>query len=207
MTKLKIISITAAFSIICLSSINNTFAQTETKKTAETSYDIVLQILTASNSQSEKTQVQPTLSNVVKKLKSIYTFSNYRLDSTYLQRAANTGNLEFRSIANETSQNQENFNPIFSEWAIKGIQSMLNSKGKETIQFESFRFGQRVPVKTANYKDENGKSNNIVSYEQIGLTMQRFGVPENVPTIVGSLSTSNPDELLFLVLTVRSAEE
>ncbi len=207
MTKLKIISITAAFSIICLSSINNTFAQTETKKTAETSYDIVLQILTASNSQSKKTQVQPTLSNVVKKLKSIYTFSNYRLDSTYLQRVANTGNLEFRSIANETSQNRENFNPIFSEWAIKGIQSMLNSKGKETIQFESFRFGQRVPVKTANYKDENGKSNNLVSYEQIGLTMQRFGVPENVPTIVGSLSTSNPDELLFLVLTVRSAEE
>jgi hypothetical protein len=37
--------------------------------------------------------------------------------------------------------------------------------------------------------------------------MQRFGVPENVPTIVGTLSTTKPNELMFLVLTVNPAQE
>lgn len=207
MTKPKTIFTIVAFSFVCLLSLTNSFAQTDAKKTAEPSYEVVLQILTASNNLGDKTSVPPTLSNVVKKLKTIYSFSNYRLDSTYLQRVANTGNIEFKSVANEGNQNQENYNPIFSEWTLYGLQSMPDSKGQSSIQFQSFRFGQRVPVKTSSYKDDNGKTNNVVNYEQIGLTMQKFGVPENVPTIVGSLSTAKPNELMFLVLTVKSAEE
>ena len=207
MTKPKTIFTFVAFSIICLLSLNNSFAQSDTKRTAETSYEVVLQILTASNNTGDKTSVPQTLSNVVKKLKNIYSFSDYRLDSTYLQRVANTGNIEFKSIANETNQTQENYNPIFSEWTLSGLQSMPNAKGQDSIQFQSFRFGQRVPVKTSSYKDENGKTNNVINYEQIGLTMQRFNLSENVPTIVGSLSTSKPNEMLFLVLTVKSAEQ
>lgn len=207
MTKLKIISATTAFSIICLLSLTNSFAQTQPKPKAEPSYDVVLQILTASNNSGDKTNVPQTLSNVVKKLKSIYSFSNYRLDSTYLQRVANSGNLNFKSVVNEIEQDQDNYNPIFSEWTLNGLQSMPNSKGQETIQFQSFRITQRFPVLNSNYKDENGKTSKGVNYEQIGLSMQRFGVPEDVPTIVGSLSTSKPNGLLFLVLTVKPAQE
>ncbi|MDQ3180486.1 MAG: hypothetical protein M3Q33_08200 [Acidobacteriota bacterium] len=208
MTKPKTIFTTAAFFIVCLMSLTNSFAQTETRqRQAEPSYEVVLHILTASNSASDKMSVPPTLSNVVKKLKTIYSFSNYRLDSTYLQRVANTGNIEFKSVTNEANQNQENYIPIFSEWTLGGLQSLPDSKGQNSIQFQNFRFGQRIPIRTSSYKDENGKTNNVVNYEQIGLTMQRFGVPENVPTIVGSLSTTKPDELMFLVLTVKPAQE
>ena len=199
MTKPKIIFTTAAFFIVCLLSLTNSFAQTETKqRQAEPSYEVVLHILTASDTASEKTSIPPTLSNVVKKLKTIYSFSNYRLDSTYLQRVANTGNIEFKSISNEANQNQDNYIPIFSEWTLGGLQSLPNSKGQNSIQFQNFRFGQRVPIRT---------QTGIFNYEQIGLTMQRFGVPENVPTIVGTLSTTKPNELMFLVLTVNPAQE
>lgn len=199
MTKPKTIFTTVAFFIICLLSLTNSFAQTETKqRQAEPSYEVVLHILTASNTESEKTSIPQTLSNVVKKLKTIYSFSNYRLDSTYLQRVANTGNIEFKSVSNEANQNQDNYIPIFSEWTLGGLQSLPNSKGQNSIQFQNFRFGQRVPIRT---------QTGIFNYEQIGLTMQRFGVPENVPTIVGSLSTAKPNELMFLVLTVNPAQE
>ncbi|MDQ3087644.1 MAG: hypothetical protein M3Q78_03505 [Acidobacteriota bacterium] len=199
MTKPKTIFTTAAFFIVCLLSLTDSFAQTETKqRQAEPSYEVVLHILTASDTASEKTSIPPTLSNVVKKLKTIYSFSNYRLDSTYLQRVANTGNIEFKSISNEANQNQDNYIPIFSEWTLGGLQSLPNSKGQNSIQFQNFRFGQRVPIRT---------QTGIFNYEQIGLTMQRFGVPENVPTIVGTLSTTKPNELMFLVLTVNPAQE
>jgi hypothetical protein len=198
MNKPKFIFSIAAFFFICLLSFSTSFAQTENQpKQAEPSYEVVLHVLAASNIANDKTSVPQSLSNVVKKLKTTYTFSNYKLASTYLGRIANTGNFEFKIVSNEASQNQENYVPIFSEWSLGALRNLPNEKGQNSIQFQSFRFGQRVPVKT---------SAGVVNYEQIGLTMVKFSVPENVPTIVGSLSAAKPDELMFLVLTVKPAE-
>ncbi len=196
MTKPKIIFTTATFFIVCLLSLADSFAQTENKQ-AEPTYEVVLHILTASNNLSDKSSVPPTLSNAVKKLKTIYSFSNYRLDSTYIGRIANTGNFEFKSISNSSSQIQENSLPIFSEWTLNGLRNLPSADGQNSIQFQNFRFGQRIPI----------SSSGGVNYEQIGLTIQRFGMSENVPTVVGSLSTNKPDELMLLVLTVKPAQE
>lgn len=198
MTKLKMISATAAVSIICLLSLTNTFAQTQTKPQAETNYDVVLHILTASNNQSDKSSVPSPLSNVIKKLKTVYSFANYRVDSTFLQRVANNGSIEFRGIDNTPIQNQENNPQTFLDWSLLGLQSLPNASGQNLIQVQNFRFGQRVPVRT---------STGVFNYEQIGLTIQRFSMSENVPTIIGSLSTSKSDELIILVLTVKPAQE
>ena len=198
MTKLKIISTTAAFYVVFLLSLTNTFAQTQPKPQAETSYDVVLHILTASNNSGDKSSVPTTLSNVVKKLKTIYSFTNYRLDSTFLQRVANNGNMEFKSVVNPTGQTQENSPPSFLDWSFYGLQSLPNAGGQNLIQFQTFRFGQRISITT---------SPGVINYEQIGLTIQRFSMSENVPTIIGSLSTSNPNELTLLVLTVKPAQE
>ena len=198
MTKLKIISTTATFFVVFLLSLTNTFAQTQPKPQAETSYDVVLHILTASNNSGDKSTVPATLSNVVKKLKTVYSFANYRLDSTFLQRIANNGNIEFRGIDNTSIQNQENSPQTFLDWTINGFQSLPNTNGQNLIQVQNFRFGQRVPIRT---------SDGGINYEQIGLTIQRFSMSENVPTIIGSLSTSNPNELTLIVLTVKPAQE
>ncbi len=195
MNKSKTIVSIAAFLFVCLLGATNSFAQTPNQKQFEPSYEVVLQTMTASNIAGDKTSVPQSLSNVVKKLKNNYSFSNYHLDSTYLQRTS--GSIEFKSVSNMMNQSQQDFTPIFSEWSLVGIESFPNIQGKNLIQFQSFRFGQRVPVKT---------SAGVVNYEQVGISLKTFGVSENVPTIVGSLSTAKPDELMFLVLTVKPAE-
>ncbi len=199
MNKPKIAFLITAFLFVCLSSLTNSFAQTENQpKQAEPSYEIVLQVLIASNNATGKSTVPQTLSNVVKKLKTNYSFSDYRLTSTYLERVTNAANFEFKSVSGATGQNQENYVALFSEWSLGVLRSLPNEKGRNLIQFQGFRFGQRVPVKT---------SAGVVNYEQIGLTLQKLSLPENIPTVVGSLSTSKLDEMMFLVLTVKPVEE
>lgn len=197
MNKPKTIFTITAFFIVCLLNLTNSFAQTDAQtRQAEPSYEVVLHILTASNSAGGRQSIPQPLVNVVKKLKNTYSFSNYHLDSTYLQRTA--GSIEFKSVSNVLNQNQESFTPTFSDWSLVGIKSFPLAQEKKLIQFQSFRFGQRVPIRT---------STGVVNYEQIGLSIQKISLPENVPTIIGSLSTSKPDELMFLVLTVKPTEE
>jgi hypothetical protein len=195
MNKPKLLFSIAMSLFVCLFGLTNALAQASNEPQVKTSYEVVLQVITASNNQIDKSSVPQSLSGVVKKLKNTYSFSNFRLDSTYLQRSS--GSIEFKSVSTAMNQNQPNFTPIFSDWSLVGIKGFPDAQGRNSIQFHSFRFGQRVPVKT---------SNGVVNYEQVGITLQTFGVPENIPTVLGSLSTANSDELMFLVLTVRPGE-
>ncbi len=207
MTKSKNVFSIAAFFSVCLLSLANCFAQTPTTRNQiEPSYEVVLQTLIASNTANNKSDIPQTLVGAVKKLKANFSYSNYRLGSTFYQRVANTGTFELKSVSNEAIPNQERNFTIFSEWTLGYIQTLPNAQGQNSIQFQNFRFGQRVPVITSNFKDESGKTNSVVNYEQIGLTIQRCSLAENMPTVIGSLSTLKPDELMFLVLTVKSAE-
>ncbi|MEP7039554.1 MAG: hypothetical protein ABI891_14570 [Acidobacteriota bacterium] len=205
MNKTKILFL---ITLVCLFGLTNIFAQTQNQPPqAEPSYEVVLHILNASNNSAGKSSVPQSLSNVVKKLKTIYSYSNYSLDSTYLERIANSGVLDFKGVSKKSDQNQENYASVFTDWTFNSLRRLPNEQGKNSIQFESFRFGQRVPIITSVSTDTNGKTNNIINYEQIGLTMKSLSLPENVPTIIGSLSTSKPDELIFLVLTVKPTEQ
>jgi hypothetical protein len=207
MTKSKIAFSIAAFFSVCLLSLTNGFAQTSpTGKQIEPSYEVVLQTLVASNNANNKPDIPQTLAGAVKKLKANYPYSSYRLTSTYLQRVANTGTIELKSVSNQAIPNQERNFSIFSEWTLNNLQTLPDAKGQNSIQFQSFRFGQRIPIITSSVRDESGKTNSVVNYEQVGLTIQRCSLAENVPTVIGSLSTLSPDELMFLVLTVKSAE-
>jgi hypothetical protein len=192
------------FLFLSVLSAANVFAQTETKQTsAEPCYEVVLQILIASNGPSDKNALPPALSNVVKKLKTLYAFSDYRLTQTFLQRTTNY--VEYKSLLNDFNQNANQTAPVFSDWSLKGFRKASTSNGRNMLEFDSFRFGARVPVMTS-AKDESGKTSPIINYESIGINTMRFNLSENEPTIIGSLATSKPDELMFLVLTVKPAE-
>lgn len=180
----------AAFFIFCLS-LTASFAQTPTNKTSEPSFDVILQIVVASNEASGKSDIAPSLSGIVKKLKTEFSFSNYFLASTSIQRIANRGNAESRSVSYITEKNLA----VFSEWVTNGLESAIDDQGRETIQVQNFRFGQRVPIISLNN-----------SYEQLGFTT-KFSLLKNTPTVIGSLTTSKPDELMFLILTVKSTEK
>ncbi len=205
MNKTKILF---AVTFVCLLGLTNIFAQTQNQMPpADTSYEVVLHILTASNNPAGKSSVPQSLSNVVKKLKTVYSYSDYSLNSTYFERVANTGVLEFKGISKNLDQNQENFASVFTEWTLGRLQTSPNGQGENSVQFDGFRFGQRVPVITGISTDASGKTSNVVNYEQIGLTLKSLSLSENVPTIIGSLSTSKPDELIFLIMTVKPTEQ
>lgn len=178
----------AAFFIIgfCL----NAFAQNQPKKTPEPSFDVIVQTVIGSNS-GGKSEI-PTLSNAVKKLKTEFSFNNYRLASTAIQRVANRSSAESKSVAYTPDKNLA----VFSEWTINGFEAETDEKGQELIQVQTFRFLQRIPIAV----------NNSYNYEQVGIT-NRFTLSKNTPTVVGTLTTQNSDELMFVVMTVKSAEK
>jgi hypothetical protein len=193
------------FFLLVVCSVPGVFAQTETKPTpADPCYEVVLQIVVASNNPAAKTSLPPSLANVVKKLKTVYAFSDYRLAATFLQRTA--GSVEYKSVLNAINENQENGAPVFSEWALRNLRALPDSQGRAAIQFEVFRFAARIPVTIQNSPAETGKTSPVVNYESIGLTNTKIMLRENEPTVLGSLASSKPDETLFLVLTVKSAD-
>ena len=202
MNKSKFIFPAAVLFLACLLTAADCFGQAR----QQPSYEVVLNVLTASNAANDKSEAVPqTLGAVVKKLKANYSFSNYRLSSTYFQRVADTGNMEFKGVSNEP--NQDVYAPIFSEWSLGQLSTLPDERGQSAIAIQSFRFGQRVPVKTANYTEQAGKTNSVLNYENVGLFLQKLNLPLNAPTIIGNLSTSKADELIFLILTVRPTEE
>ena len=183
----------------------NAFAQTEDRPpTAEPCYEIVLQVLTASNQESDKNAASPALAPIVKRLRTLYAFTDYRLTTTYFQRASNS--LEYKSQTSDFNREANTNEPVYVEWSLKNLRPFrLNSDNRQTIQFDSFRFNARVPVMIQT-KSEDGKSSAVVSYELIGITNSRLSLKENEPTIVGSLTTSKTGGLIFLVLTVKAVE-
>ena len=197
MSKPKFIFFIHVFFLVGLMSPAISFAQsTDNKPQAEPTYEVVLQILIASN--AGKSTIPPALSNVLRKLKTNYSFSDYRLAQTYIERTSFA--VEHKGMLSELSQAQSSTTPVFSEWKLYGLKSAPDAKGQNLIQFQNFIFGVRIPVPVSNNKGES-----VVNYEGIGLNITKFSLSENVPTVIGSLSTSKPEELMFLILTVKPA--
>lgn len=192
--------------VLCLAVFTtaaNVSAQTETKPpaAAEPTYEIVLQLLNASNAPSRNADA-PALAALVKRLKTLYAFSDYRVTTTFLQRTSNS--VEYKSVTNDFSQSANQSAPAFSDWSLRSLRLVADAEGRKLIQFDSFRFGARIPITVQNLSD--GKSLPVTSYEPIGISNTRFTVRENEPTVLGSLATSSADELTFLVLTVKPVE-
>lgn len=192
------------FLFVLVLSAANVFAQTDNKQTqADPCYEVILQLLMASNSAGERAALPPTLSNTVKKLKTLYAFSDYRLTTTFLQRT--TSSVEYKSLLTEFNQITDKNYPAFSEWSLRGLRNIPNAQGRNVLQFEMFRFGMRIPIVRSG-ANEGGNAQSSVVYDSTGVTTTRFTVNENEPTVIGSLTTSKPDELVFLVLTVKPTE-
>ncbi len=185
-------------SIFCLLGLSSVFAQAEPRVQSEPSYEVMLQILVGSNSGEQKSGAPANLSAVTKNLRNRIPFANYNLTTTYLHRVANTGNLEIKNVTSGDMKSAAAETPVFSEWSIGQLKnSPTDAANQSAIQITNFRFGQRIPVQSAN---------GVLNYESVGLNLQRLNVPENAPTVIGSLSSQNPSEMAFLVLTVRRAE-
>lgn len=207
MNKPNFIFKAASIFVLCFLTSTVLFGQTDVKTQAEPSYEVVLQVVAGSNDAAQKPNLPSNLANVAKNLRNNFSFSNYRLSNTYIGRVANTGNIEYKTVTSGFGQNPNSETPSFLEWSLGNLRNLPDANGRRAIQLQPFRFGARMPIVTASYKDDGGKTNSVINYESIGLTLQRVSLPENVPTLVGTLSTPKSDEAIFLVLTVRPVEE
>ncbi|CAN5615538.1 hypothetical protein BH20ACI4_BH20ACI4_05080 [soil metagenome] len=188
------------FAIVLLFSVNAVFAQTEEKNQIEQSYEVILHVVVASNKQNEKAKLPPALSGVINNLKNDYLYTNYNLAATFLERISINGVVGHTGVLNQLDQTQQN-NIYYSDWGLSGLKAGKDEKGKDLIQFQAFNFGAKVPVLTT--INAKGDGTQVVNYENIGIRITRFNLPENKPTIIGSLATPKTDEFIFLILTVR----
>ncbi len=183
--------------VVCLLFVNTLFAQNEKRDEFQQSYEIKLQILSASNKTDARSEVPNSLSAVVKKLRETYSYRNFNLAETYVERVTNNGKIDFLGISNQLLANEEKKSPIFYEWVLNNLESVKNSGGREFLQFDSLRFSARVPVTV-------GEATN---YNSTGFTLVKFNLPENTPTLAGSFSMLQTNEFVFIILTVKKAEE
>ncbi len=172
----------------------------------EPSYNISLQLVIGSNDAQTRPDLPAELNNVSRQLKSSFTFTNYRLASTFLGRISNTGNFEYKSTSNIFGQESSGATQSFIEWSAVQFRAMPNAAGQTGFQTQSFRFGARVPVLIAERKDEGGKALPVYNYEQIGLNLSKVGLSQNTPTLIGTLNLPGTTGTIFLVMTVRSAD-
>lgn len=201
MNKSKIFLLTIFVFFVGLSGVH---AQNEGERQAHPNREIVLNVLVGSNSSAGKANLPASLANVTKKLGSMYSFANYRVAMTYFERVANGGTLSYSGIADNFLQNQNMERPVFLDWSLNGMQILPNAGNQTVAQFNNFHFGMRIPIVTGNYKTESGQTGPIINYERTGLTIQRFNVPENNPTVIGTIMLPKTEETVFLVLAVNS---
>jgi hypothetical protein len=172
----------------------------------EPSYDMTLQLVVGSNETGGGSDIPSDLSAVTRELKAHFAFTNYRISGTLIGRIANGGTFQYKSFANAFGREQAPGSQTFMDWSVAGFRNMPTASGKQGFQAQAFRFGARVPVIIGGQKDETGKIVPSFNYEPIGLTLDKVGLSENVPTLIGTLSLPGTSGTIFLIMTVRSAD-
>ena len=177
------------------------FGQGEARQ-LEPSYQVSLQFVMGTNDVG-KSELPASLAEIARKLKIDFGFSSYRVAGTLYGRVGNNGNYEYKSVSNIFGQESAAGTPTFLEWTIAGVHSVPSDKGR-AFEGSAFRFGARVPVTMA--RDEGGRTNTSVSYESVGITAMRFGLAENTPTLIGTMSLPGTPGTIFLVMTAKAAD-
>src|SRR5690606_3290463 len=112
----------------------------------------------------------PSLSGTISRLKNDYTFANYNLAATFLERISSTGIVGHTGVLNQLDQTQQN-KIHYSDWGLSGLQAGKNEKGQDLIHFQSFNFGAKIPVVVA--VNAKGDADSVVHYENIGVRINR----------------------------------
>jgi hypothetical protein len=174
-------------------------AQQQPSPVQDTNYDVTLQLVIGSNEPSSKTELPSNLGTVASAMRSNFAFANYRLASTFVGRLANNGAFQYNSVANIEGKDLSSSVPTFLDWSLADLAAV---PGTRNLRAQAFKFGARVPV----YVGDASKGQQAVNYEQIGVTLVRVGLNQNVPTLIGTLHLPGTSGTIFLVMTIRPTE-
>lgn len=171
----------------------------------EPSYEVSLQLLMGSNDAGQKTSLPGNLTSMSQQIGTRYSFSSYRLAGTFLSRISNNGDYYYKSLSNLFGPATDYRSQSFLEWNVKTLKNGTTAKG-QGYNLQAFNFGARVPVTTGYVKDQAGKDQPVINYESIGLNLNRIGVPENSPTLIGTINLPGAGDTIFLVMTVKPVD-
>jgi hypothetical protein len=171
-------------------------------------YDVQLYLLVASNQATPHSEVPQAAEAMLKQLKTVLPFNDYHLALTFLNRVQEGGNLEYSALGGTPLAGAQNSpgSPTFVQFSLGAIKTATNAAGQPVVQVSSFRFGLKVPIQTATVSGgENNKAGYpVIQYQDTGIVTQ-LSVREDMPTVVGTLSSNKPDEAFVLLMTIRRA--
>jgi hypothetical protein len=171
----------------------------------ESSYDLTLQLIVGSNEAGAKAELPSNLDAIGQQVRGRFGFTGCRLANTLQSRVVDGGGAEYKSLVNIFGETTDPMQPSFLEMSVVDLRNMSQQKDAGLFHGRMFRLGARVPIATGGvFKDETGKSRPVTAYEQIGLTLTKFNVPEGQPTLIGTLNLPGTNGTIFLVMTIKS---
>ena len=173
------------------------FAQSEP---TEPTYEVSLHVVIGSNSPG-RSALPTNLSAISSQIKSNFQFENYQLANTFLSRFSNTGNIEYKSVSNILGQETDGELPTFLDWSFGNVRATQNG-----FQARTFRFGVRIPVRTAASRDDKGNVIPVLNYEGVGLTVHLLGLPLDKPALIGTISLPKTTGTIFLIATIKRVQ-
>jgi hypothetical protein len=197
---------TTLLSILMLFCFASSSAAQSTKEISmeEINHEVQLYLLIASRDSTNSLPLPSTMEPVVTQLKATLPFANYRLATSFLNRVRDGGDLNVSGVGSPLTPIPTNSNnPTFYNFGLKDVRINNGANGRTYIRVKHFSFGLRVPVVSAITPGEGGKAGYpVVNYEQTGINTE-MSIGEGVPTIVGTLTTSQPNEVFVLVISIQ----
>lgn len=166
--------------------------------------EVQLHLLVGSKSPSGDGEKLPSsLDAVVKQLRSTFTFKNYRLAATLLNRVKNGGKLSLTWAGGPllASSAATIATPGINEFHVTNVKLIQDETGRDAVQMLDFNFGARIPIQMSSVAS-NGNSAPVIQYERTGITTD-ITVREGEPTIVGTLNVGPSGDALIIVVTAK----
>ncbi|HEX8068524.1 MAG TPA: hypothetical protein VF546_01145 [Pyrinomonadaceae bacterium] len=170
----------------------------------EINHEVQLHLLVASDAAGERERLPPALDDTVRQLRAALPYQHYRLVTTFFNRVRDNGNLDVSGVSNfpATPLAANANSPTFYNYSLNTVTLTRGSGEPPFIRVVRFRLGLKMPVQTGVARAEGGGSYPVINYQDTGLTTE-LSAREGVPTIVGTLAASQPNEIYVLVLTLR----
>ena len=174
----------------------------------EVNYDVQLDLIVASNNPSEKGGVPQSLEGVVKQLRTSLPFTNYSLATTFINRVKDGGTLDSAGVGGSLLATTIGpSTPTFYNFNLYQVKMERDARGQPFIRIPKFRFNLRMPIITGTTLASAGNASSpIINYEAVGISTE-MSVRESIPTLVGTLTTSRPEELMLVLISIKPSPQ
>lgn len=181
-------------------------AQQTPTTSPEPDLEATLHIIVGSDGSQPGGGLPQSLTSISRQLAATFPFTSYRVAGTHMSRFAINGHVEARGTTDMGAGSTETESPNFLEWLLLGARR-AEDLGRQGYFVDSFRFGIRIPIRSMITDGDSGRTRTVTAYEQLALNLNRIRIPENKPTLVGTLSMPASKGTIFIVLTVKRVAE